>query len=50
MFLTDTQGGPQKTLFLTEVGLYRLLGRSRKPIASVFQNNIKNYFLIFNIS
>jgi prophage antirepressor-like protein len=32
LFLTYTQGGPQKTLFLTEVGLYRLLGRSRKPI------------------
>ena len=42
IILTDTQGGPQKTLFLTEVGLYRLLGRSRKPIASVFQKWIIN--------
>lgn len=36
--LTDTIKGLQKTIFLTELGLYRLLGRSRKPIAGVFQN------------
>jgi prophage antirepressor-like protein len=35
--LSDTLGGKQKTLFLTEIGLYRLIGRSRKPIASTFQ-------------
>jgi prophage antirepressor-like protein len=33
----STLGGPQKTLFLTEMGLYRLLGMSRKPIARTFQ-------------
>jgi prophage antirepressor-like protein len=35
--ITDTLGGKQDTIFLTELGLYRLLGRSRKPIASTFQ-------------
>ena len=35
--LTDTLGGKQETIFLTEYGLYRLLGRSRKPIAHKFQ-------------
>jgi prophage antirepressor-like protein len=33
----DTPGGSQETNFLTEFGLYRLLGRSRKPIAHKFQ-------------
>lgn len=33
----DTLGGIQKTLFLTELGLYRLINRSRKPIANTFQ-------------
>lgn len=37
MFLTDTLGGRQEATFLTELGLYRLLGRSRKPIAHKFQ-------------
>jgi prophage antirepressor-like protein len=32
-----TLGGNQKLLFLTEAGLYKLLGRSRKPIAQKFQ-------------
>ena len=35
--LIPTLGGLQETIFLTEIGLYRLLGRSIKPIASVFQ-------------
>lgn len=35
---TDSLGGKQKTAFLTEAGLYRLLARSNKPIASEFQN------------
>ena len=35
--LTDTAFGAKDTNFLTEIGLYRLLGRSNKPIASVFQ-------------
>jgi len=35
--LTDTNKGQRETLFLTELGLYRLLGRSRKPIANTFQ-------------
>jgi prophage antirepressor-like protein len=35
--LVNTPGGPQEVLFLTEVGLYRLLNRSNKPIARDFQ-------------
>ncbi len=34
---TDTPGGSQEVLFLTEIGLYRLLGMSRKPLARPFQ-------------
>jgi len=34
---TDSLGGKQKTAFLTEAGLYRLLARSNKPIAEKFQ-------------
>ena len=34
---TYSNGGQQKTMFLTELGLYRLLGRSNKPIANTFQ-------------
>jgi len=40
--LSDTIKGIQKTIFLTELGLYRLLGRSRKPIAGVFQKWMVN--------
>ena len=32
-----TIGGPQDVVFLTELGLYRFLGMSRKPIARQFQ-------------
>ena len=35
---TESLGGMQKTVFLTEAGLYRLLSRSNKPIAEQFQN------------
>ena len=35
---TDTLGGNQNVTFLTEKGLYRLIGRSNKPIAEKFQN------------
>ena len=35
---TPTLGGLQEVSFLTEKGLYKLLFRSRKPIASQFQN------------
>lgn len=34
---TDTPGGTQSTMFLTEFGVYRLLGASRKPCARPFQ-------------
>ena len=37
-----TPGGEQKCLFLTEKGLYRLLGQSRKPIAKTFQGWMVN--------
>jgi len=35
---TPTLGGLQEVSFLTEKGLYKLLFRSRKPIATQFQN------------
>jgi len=34
---TATLGGKQEIIFLTETGLYKLLGQSRKPIANKFQ-------------
>lgn len=34
----DTSGGKQEVSFLTEKGLYKILFRSRKPIAEKFQN------------
>ena len=34
----DTLGGSQQVTFLTEKGLYKILFRSRKPIAERFQN------------
>ena len=37
LILTHTLGGIQKTTFLTEDGLYKVLGRSKKPIAKPFQ-------------
>ena len=35
---TDTLGGTQDVTFLTEKGLYKVLFKSRKPIAEKFQN------------
>lgn len=35
--LTDTPGGKQEMLTVTEAGLYRLIGSSRKPEAKQFQ-------------
>ena len=40
--LTESHGGSQKTIFLTELGLYKIIGRSRKPIAQTFQKWIIN--------
>ena len=37
LVLNYTAFGIKETNFLTEIGLYKLLGRSRKPIASIFQ-------------
>lgn len=34
---TDTLGGPQKTVTVSESGFYRLVLRSRKPVAKEFQ-------------
>jgi len=34
----NTLGGPQQVSFLTEKGLYKILFKSRKPIAEQFQN------------
>ena len=36
-FSTDSVGRHQTIMFLTELGLYRLLGMSRKPFARPFQ-------------
>ena len=36
--LTDTPGGKQEVVFLTEQGLYKVLMRSRKKIAEQFQD------------
>jgi prophage antirepressor-like protein len=38
----DTKEGSQDILFLTIIGLYRLVGMSRKPIAKKFQKWIAN--------
>jgi prophage antirepressor-like protein len=35
--LTHTPGGIQNVIFLTEIGLYKLILRSRKPCANIFQ-------------
>jgi predicted GIY-YIG superfamily endonuclease len=35
--IINTPGGPQTVTFLTESGLYKILFRSRKPIAKIFQ-------------
>jgi prophage antirepressor-like protein len=40
--LTSTPGGPQNVTFLTELGLYRLVGQSKKEIARKFQEWIYN--------
>jgi prophage antirepressor-like protein len=40
-----TLGGPQNVTFLTEMGLYRLLGMSRKPIARTFQKWVCNVLI-----
>jgi prophage antirepressor-like protein len=40
--ITHTQGGLQSMVYLTEVGLYRLINRSKKPSARPFQKWICN--------
>lgn len=42
LILCGTQGGNQNVTFLTEIGVYRLLGISRKPIARKFQKWVFN--------
>ncbi|WP_160684738.1 Bro-N domain-containing protein [Clostridium sp. C2-6-12] len=42
IFLTDTLGGIQKQLFVTEDGLYELLMQSRKPVAKPLKKEIKS--------
>lgn len=41
IFTTDTLGGVQKLLFVSEDGLYELLMQSRKPIAKEFKKEVK---------
>ena len=36
--IIETHGGLQQVSFLTEKGLYKVLFKSRKPIAQTFQN------------
>jgi prophage antirepressor-like protein len=38
LLLENTSNGNHEKTFLTEIGLYKLLGRSRKPIAHTFQS------------
>lgn len=38
----DTPGGPQEVTYLTEQGVYKLIMRSRKPIAKPFQKWVCN--------
>jgi hypothetical protein len=40
--LTDAMGREQRTTFLTEQGLYKILMISRKPIAKHFQKWVRN--------
>ena len=35
---TETKGGIQKTMFLTELGLYKVIAKSKKKNAEYFQN------------
>jgi len=42
LITVPTPGGPQQVSYLTEVGLYTILGRSNKPIARSFQKWIFN--------
>jgi len=37
LLTVQTVGGPQQVSYLTEIGLYTVLGRSDKPIARIFQ-------------
>jgi len=45
---TATLGGNQEAMFLTESGLYRLLGRSKKPIAKKFQEWMASVLHLFS--
>ena len=40
--LIPSKGGMQETTFLTEIGLYKIIMRSRKPIANKFQSWVIN--------
>ena len=46
----DTLGGSQQVTFLTEKGLYKVLFKSRKPIAEKFQNWVCEVITPFDIS
>jgi len=37
IYLVNTPGGPQATLCINEPGLYRLIAKSHKPEAKIFQ-------------
>lgn len=42
---TDTHGGPQDVMYLTESATYRLINRSRKPIAEPFQRWVSDVLI-----
>lgn len=48
--IANTNGGYQQTLFLTENGLYRLINRSRKPVAVQFQKWISQVIIDIRIN
>jgi prophage antirepressor-like protein len=43
--LTDTPGGPQKIRIINEQGLFRLILRSRKPVAQEFKEKLTTEIL-----
>jgi anti-repressor protein len=42
--ITDTLGGPQKTLIISEEGVFRLLRKSKKPVANQLMDHIGKLF------
>jgi prophage antirepressor-like protein len=45
VIISDTPGGPQPLVFVTEPGFYRLVFKSRKPEAEAFKDKVFNDIL-----